>query len=273
LADPPASKAGRNLPSAISVSLVLGAVVIACLFTRKVLFVAFLLAAVLVAIWELGVALRKQEIRLPYVPVGVGAAAILIAAYAQRSDGMVSAFGLTVVAILVWRLVDGQDGYLRDVTAGVFVTTYVSLLAGFATLMVAAHDGPERILLFLIVVAASDVGGYAVGVFFGRHPMAPSISPKKSWEGFVGSVFLCAVAGGITMPVLVHGRWWQGVLIGLATVCAAVLGDLAESMVKRDIGVKDMGHLLPGHGGVMDRLDSLLPSAPVVWLLLVAFLS
>jgi phosphatidate cytidylyltransferase len=270
---PAAHRAGRNLPTAFAVGLGLGAIVLVSLFTRKELFVGVLIATIIVAIWEIGVAMRQHQIRLPYVPVGVGGAAILVAAYAQGTDGMVAAFGLTVVAVLVWRLLDGQDGYLRDVTAGVFVTTYVCLLAGFAMLMLSAHDGARRVLFFIIVVIASDIGGYAVGVLIGRHPMAPTISPKKSWEGFGGSVTLCAISGGVGMPILLHGQWWQGVLIGLAAVCTAVLGDLAESMIKRDLGVKDMGHLLPGHGGMMDRLDSLLPSAPVVWLLLVAFLS
>jgi phosphatidate cytidylyltransferase len=272
--DPPRrSRAGRNLPVAVAVSIALGALVILSLFTVKGIFVGVVIVAMWVAIWELGTSMREHAIRLPYIPVGVGSAAILVAAYAKGTDGMVAAFGLTVVAVLVWRLLDGQDGYLRDVTAGVFVTSYLPLLAGFAMLMLAADDGDRRILFFIIVVIASDIGGYAVGVLFGRHPMAPSISPKKSWEGFGGSVALCLVAGGVGLPVLLDGEWWQGVLVGLAVVCTAVLGDLAESMIKRDLGVKDMGSLLPGHGGLMDRLDSLLPSAPVVWLLLVAFLS
>jgi phosphatidate cytidylyltransferase len=272
--DPPRrSRAGRNLPVAVAVSIALGALVIVSLFTVKGIFVGVVIVAMWVAIWELGTSMREHAIRLPYIPVGVGSAAILVAAYAKGTDGMVAAFGLTVVAVLVWRLLDGQDGYLRDVTAGVFVTSYLPLLAGFAMLMLAENQGARWILLFIIVVIASDIGGYAVGVLFGRHPMAPTISPKKSWEGFGGSVALCAIAGGVGLPVLLDGTWWQGVLLGLAAVSTAVLGDLSESMIKRDLGVKDMGHLLPGHGGLMDRLDSLLPSAPVVWLLLVAFVS
>ena len=267
------SRAGRNLPIAAAVGVGLGALVLITLLTRKELFVGVAVAAMLVAIWEIGSAMQQRAIRLPYVPVGVGTAAMLVAAYAQGTDGLVAAFGLTVVAILMWRLLDGQEGYLRDVTAGVFVTAYLSLLAGFAMLMLAADDGPQRIIFFILVVICSDIGGYAVGVLVGRHPMAPSISPKKSWEGFGGSVAFCVLAGAIGMPLLLHGQWWQGALIGLAMVCTAVLGDLSESMIKRDLGVKDMGRLLPGHGGLMDRLDSLLPSAPVMWLLLVAFLS
>lgn len=270
---PPSSRAGRNLPIAVGVSLVLGVLIIGTLFTVKQLFVGVVAAAMLVGIWEISTAMRQHQIRLPIAPVAVGAVAMLVAAYAEGTDGLVAAFALTVVAVLVWRLLDGQTGYLRDVTSAIFVTAYLPLLAGFAMLMLAEDDGPRRILFFIIVVIASDIGGYAVGVLFGKHPMAPSISPKKSWEGFGGSVVLCAVAGGVGLPVLLDGAWWQGVLIGLAAVCTAVLGDLSESMIKRDLGVKDMGRLLPGHGGLMDRLDSLLPSAPVVWLLLVAFLS
>ena len=269
----PPSRAGRNLPIAVGVSVVLGVVIIVSLFTVKQLFVGVVAAAIVVGIWEISTAMRQHQIRLPIAPVAVGAVAMLVAAYAEGTDGLVAAFALTVVAVLVWRLLDGQVGYLRDVTAAIFVAAYLPLLAGFAMLMLAEDDGPRRILFFIIVVIASDIGGYAVGVLFGKHAMAPTISPKKSWEGFGGSVALCAIAGGVGLPVLLDGTWWQGVLLGLAVVCTAVLGDLSESMIKRDLGVKDMGHLLPGHGGLMDRLDSLLPSAPVVWLLLVAFLS
>ena len=138
-------------------------------------------------------------------------------------------------------------------------------------LLTVPPDGPRRITAFIATVVCSDVGGYAAGVLFGKHPMAPSVSPKKSWEGFCGSLVACAAAGALFFHFLFHVPWWQGVLYGLCIVASATLGDLGESMVKRDIGIKDMGHLLPGHGGVMDRLDSLLPTAPIAWLLLVGF--
>jgi phosphatidate cytidylyltransferase len=159
-----------------------------------------------------------------------------------------------------------------DLAAIVFTAVYVGFPAGFATMLTSPADGPRRVLAFLIVVVASDVGGYAAGVLSGgRHKLAPRVSPGKSWEGFAGSVVACVIAGIVTMAWPLHTAIWQGALLGLACVCTATLGDLGESLVKRDIGIKDMGTLLPGHGGIMDRLDSLLCTAPVAWLLITAF--
>jgi phosphatidate cytidylyltransferase len=145
---------------------------------------------------------------------------------------------------------------------------YVPFLASFAVLMLEPADGPRRVTAFVIVTMCSDIGGYLVGVIFGRHPMAPSISPKKSWEGFVGSVLFCAAGGAAAVHYLLEDAYWKGVVLGLAAVVSATVGDLSESMIKRDLGIKDMGTLLPGHGGIMDRLDSLLLTAPVAWAVL-----
>jgi len=124
--------------------------------------------------------------------------------------------------------------------------------------------------VFILAVVLSDTGGYAAGVLFGRHKLAPRVSPAKSWEGLGGSLVMTIVGTAVSVPLLLDGAWWQGALIGAAVVVTATLGDLGESLLKRDLGVKDMGSLLPEHGGVMDRLDSLLPTAPVVALLLAA---
>jgi phosphatidate cytidylyltransferase len=172
---------------------------------------------------------------------------------------------------MAWRFGRGAAGYVADVSASVFVTIYLGLLASFATLMLAPDDGADRIITFLIMVVCSDTGGYVAGVLFGRHPMAPTISPKKSWEGFAGSVIAAMIGGALTVWLLVGGHWWQGLVTGAAVALVATGGDLAESLMKRDLGVKDMGNLLPGHGGVMDRMDSLLPSAVVTWGLLALF--
>jgi phosphatidate cytidylyltransferase len=149
---------------------------------------------------------------------------------------------------------------------------YVSFLTGFAVLMLVPDDGSRRVTAFVVTTVCADVGGYATGALLGRHPMAPSVSPKKSWEGLGGSLLLCAAAGAGLVAGLLGGAIWQGVVFGLVIALAAVLGDLGASMIKRDLQIKDFGRLLPGHGGVMDRIDSLLPAAPLAYLLLAAFI-
>lgn len=269
--DGPVGRAGRNLPVAIVVGLALGGLVLGTLYTVKPAFLGVVIAAILTGLWELTRALQVRQLRAPFVPLAVGAVAVLVLAYTNGREAMTVATMLTALAVLVWRLAEGAEGMLVDIAAALLALLYVPFLAGFAALMLAPHDGARRVTIFIATVVASDVGGYATGVTLGRHLMAPNISPKKSWEGLVGSTIACAACGAILMHSLLHGEWWQGAVFGLAMVASASVGDLGMSMIKRDIGIKDMGHLLPGHGGLMDRLDSLLPSAPAAWLLLVAF--
>jgi phosphatidate cytidylyltransferase len=138
--------------------------------------------------------------------------------------------------------------------------------------MITSTQGRERVIAFVVLTICSDIGGYAAGVLAGRHPMAPRLSPKKSWEGFGGSLVLQAVAGVSLFVLVFDAPWWQGLLTGLVLTVTATAGDFVESAIKRDLGVKDMSNLLPGHGGLMDRLDSLLPNAFTAWLLLRVFL-
>ena len=159
---------------------------------------------------------------------------------------------------------------VADLGVSALIATYAPFCAGFAVLLTVPPDGAQRVVAFIATVVCSDVGGYTAGVLAGKHPMAPSVSPKKSWEGFAGSAAACALAGALFLPLMFGSPFWHGLLFGLAVVATATLGDLGESMIKRDLGIKDMGSLLPGHGGIMDRLDSLLPTAPVAWLLLSA---
>jgi phosphatidate cytidylyltransferase len=261
-------RAGRDLPIAIGVGIVLAALIIASLYIVKAAFVGLVVVAILVAVWELANALGSKGIRPPLVPLGVGTVAMIVASYLGGEQALVVALALTVLGVIVWRLTEGPDGYVQDMTAGIFAATYVPFLAGFAILMLVPEDGQQRVTAFFLVVVASDVGGYAAGVLFGRHPMARTISPKKTWEGFAGSTVACLAVGALSVTLLLDGEWWQGAVLGAAAVLTATLGDLGESVVKRDLGVKDMGTLLPGHGGIMDRLDSLLLTAPVAWLLL-----
>ncbi|MBT2406046.1 MULTISPECIES: phosphatidate cytidylyltransferase [unclassified Streptomyces] len=270
---PPKKRAGRDLRAAIGVGVGLGAVIFASLFVVKAVFVGVIVVAVVVGLWELTSRLQeKKGIKAPLVPLAVGGAAMVIAGYIRGAEGAWVAMALTALAVLVWRMTEPPEDYLKDVTAGVFAAFYVPFLATFVAMLLTADDGPQRVVTFLVLTVVSDTGAYAVGWRFGKTKLAPRISPGKTREGLFGAVAFAMAAGALCMEFLIDdGAWWQGLLLGLAVAVSATLGDLGESMIKRDLGIKDMGTLLPGHGGIMDRLDSLLPTAPVVWLLLAAF--
>ncbi|MFF1678491.1 phosphatidate cytidylyltransferase [Streptomyces sp. NPDC058256] len=270
---PQKKSAGRDLGAAIGVGVGLGAVIVASLFIVKAVFIGVITVAVVVGLWELTSRLQERKgIKAPLVPLALGGAAMVVSGYVRGAEGAWVAMALTALAILVWRMTEPPEGYLKDVTAGVFAAFYIPFLATFVALMLTADDGSWRVLTFLLLAVVSDTGAYAIGWRFGKHKLAPRISPGKTREGLVGAVTFAMVAGALCMEFLIDdGTWWQGLLLGLAVAASATLGDLGESMIKRDLGIKDMGTLLPGHGGIMDRLDSLLPTAPVVWLLLVLF--
>jgi phosphatidate cytidylyltransferase len=262
-------RAGRNLGSAIAVGLALGAIILVPLLTVRQSFVAVLAAATAVATWELRDALRRGAgIEVPLPVLLVGGQAMVWLSWPFGLPAVALSFAATALGCLVWRMRAGAAHYLRDISAALFTAVYVPLFCSFAAMLTVAPDGLGRVLTFMLCVVASDVGGYAIGVLVGRHPMAPSISPKKSWEGFAGSVIAGMVTGVLTVTLLLDGPWWAGVLTGALLVSSATLGDLVESLVKRDLGIKDMGRLLPGHGGLMDRLDSMLPTAVVAYFVL-----
>ena len=263
------SRAGRNLVAAIGVGVGLGVVILASLLLERHFFIGVIAIAAAVGTWELAGALRRAAGITVALPVLlVGGQAMVWLSWPFGLHGLVAAFGATALVGMIWRMRQGADGYLRDVGATLFAAAYVPLFATFAALLVLPVDGVGRVLTFMICVVASDVGGYAAGVLAGRHPMAPTISPKKSWEGFAGSVVAGTVAGALSVVLLLDGHWWIGAITGSLLVVTATLGDLCESLVKRDLGIKDMGTMLPGHGGLMDRLDSMLPAAFVAWLVL-----
>ncbi len=268
---PGAPRAGRNLPVAIGVGLALLGVVWASLFVVKEGFVVLALVAVSASLWELAHAFGRRGITLPLLPLLVGTAGILVSSYVAGEEALLVSFLLTAGGVVAWRVIDGHGrSALRDSTAAVFAAAWLPFLGGFVMLMLAMPDGARRVLLFVLLAVASDVGGYVSGVMFGRHPLAPSVSPKKTWEGLAGSVLLSCLVGAAGITWLLGGNPLVGVGLALATVGTATLGDLAESLIKRDLELKDMGSLLPGHGGVLDRLDSLLLTAPVVHLVLLA---
>jgi phosphatidate cytidylyltransferase len=263
---------GRNLPAALAVGVVLGGLVILTLLTIKGTFLIYVGIVLAIALWELRHALAEREIHVPLIPTAAGGVAMVTLAYFSTPKWVLAATALTGIAIFAWRLPGGAAGYVRDVTAGMFTLVYLPLLAVFVALMLTVPDGNRRALIFVILTVCSDTGGYLAGILFGKHVLVPSISPKKTWEGLGGSLLLTMCAGIITVVTLLSGHVWQGILLGLAAVSASTLGDLVESMIKRDLQIKDMGHLLPGHGGMMERLDSLLVMAPVIWILLAVFI-
>ncbi|MET8358623.1 phosphatidate cytidylyltransferase [Micromonospora sp. NPDC005171] len=265
-------RAGRNLPAAIGVGLGLGALIVVPLAVYPLAFLPVIAAAVAIGSWEMARAVRRSGAHPPLVPLIAGGVLTVGLAWYAGPDALSLGLLVTVLGTMIWRLGDGPAGFQRDLTAATLIAVYVPFLAGFAALLAAApDDGPLRILATLIGVVLSDTGGYAAGVSFGKHPMAPSISPKKSWEGFAGSVTAAAVGSAVLLWLMFEVAPWWGALFGVAVSCAAVLGDLAESMIKRDLGVKDMSNLLPGHGGLMDRLDSILFAVPTAYLLLAVF--
>ncbi len=269
----PASRAGRNLPAALAVGFGLGLSLIAILLFVPKVFIGVAAAGVGVATWEVAKRLREADVLVPRIPLIVGGQAVFWLGWPWGASGVAGAFAATTLICMVWRLFDhglqtAPRNFLRDTAITIFTLAWIPLLASFATLLLLEPDGNLRVLTFMILVVCSDVGGYVAGVLFGRHPMVPAISPKKSWEGFCGSLVFSVIGGLLTVTLLLEANSMIGVVLGVGLVLVATVGDLIESQVKRELGIKDMGTLLPGHGGIMDRLDSMLPSAFVSWLVL-----
>jgi phosphatidate cytidylyltransferase len=270
------SRAGRNLPAAILVGLATGGLVVATLVWAPRFWVVLCSGAALLASHEVIRRLRENGYLIPVIPLLVGGQVTIWLTPWHHAVGALAGFGGMVVVCLIWRLFmqdnrtqdatgSPPSNYLRDASATIFLAAWVPLFVSFGVLLIYPHDGSARVFCLMIAVVCSDVGGYAVGVLFGKHPMVPKISPKKSWEGFAGSLVCGITATILTVHFLAHRELWVGALLGLLLVLTCTLGDLVESQVKRDLGIKDMGRLLPGHGGLMDRLDGVLPSAVATW--------
>ena len=279
LQDPPRSapRAGRNLPAAIGVGLALVLAVIGTLGWWHWGFTLLVAAALSLGAVELHKALQRVGMESSPVPIVLGTIAIQIGSYfaSQHPERgisaitvLVSMLSLTVLAALMWRLPKGPEGFVKDASASLFTIAYLPLLGTAVPLMLGGDHGRERVITFIACVVMNDTGGYIAGVLFGKHKMAPTISPKKTWEGFIGSIIGGCLAGIVCVMWLLDSPWWVGLLLGVFMVIFGTAGDLVESMIKRDVGIKDMSSFLPGHGGVMDRLDSLLVAAPVAWLIL-----
>ncbi len=279
-ADPAArkSRAGRDLPAAIAVGVALAATVVLTLLYWHWGFVLLVTAMLTLGTIELHDALKRIGMNSAVIPIVAGTIAVICGSYAAATQEgntalpwhsvLLGFLGATTLAALIWRMPGGSAGSVPDAAASLFPIGYIPLLGAVAGLILAADNGGAKMATTLLIVMGTDTGGYAVGARWGRHPMAPQISPKKTWEGMAGSVGL---ATAVAIPLTVwwlDAAWWIGLLLALAIVAAGTCGDLIESLVKRDVGIKDMSSFLPGHGGAMDRLDSILVASPVAWLIM-----
>jgi phosphatidate cytidylyltransferase len=266
------SRAGRNLPAAIGVGVLLGGMAIGALLFWPIGWLPILAVFIPIATHEVIRRLREAGYALPMIPLLLGGQAMIWLAY-YGPTGTLGAYGGTIVVCMVWRLVGQGIGeapvnYLRDISATVLLATWVPLFASFSGLLIFQDHGGVRTFTVIVTVVFADIGGYIAGVLFGKHLMVPAISPKKSWEGLGGSLLFGVTAAVLSVTFLMDRPAWVGVPLGLMLVVTGVLGDLVESQVKRDLGIKDMGTVLPGHGGIMDRIDAMLPSAVAGWIVL-----
>ena len=261
-------KAGRKLFPSIAVGLTLLGLVIASLAFQRVLFLPLAIAAIIRGVWELGQALDRANIEISVPTISFCAVAIMTSAWVKDITGLAVATAISIPFLLISGLPKGHHNFVKNATATVFATIYLPFLAGFLIVLAKPDDGLARVMTFVIVVGCNDTFGYIFGVLLGKHKLAPAISPKKTWEGLIGSLIFSILGGGLMLSLLFEKHWVVGAAIGLAAVFTATCGDLIESAIKRDLDLKDMGAILPGHGGMLDRLDSVLLSAPIIWAIL-----
>jgi len=265
------SRAGRNLPAAVGVALVLIGTLLVGLFAVPVVLALLAGAAAGIGVWEVGRSLRYRGIVIPRTPAVAAGLLMPLAAFAGGGEALMMAAVVGLTLVIVWRALGVRAGMILSIMGSVFALVWVSFMMSIALLLYHTDAGPLKVLTVILLAVGSDTCGYAVGVVWGRHPMAPRISPKKSWEGFAGSLGGSVLIGVLCAVLLLDHAWWEGALLAVVLVLAATLGDFSESMVKRELGIKDMGTLLPGHGGVMDRIDSILFAVPAGYLLFELF--
>jgi phosphatidate cytidylyltransferase len=267
------ARTGRNLLAAIAIGVVLGAMFIASVIFKWP-FIIFGAGLVGFAVFELATALRQAGRDVPRVVSTVVALAVVPIAFFFHIQGLWLGTIGAVLVVTVWRLAElvvrpshrtGAREVFLDLGAGALIQVYVTFMAGFYLVLTGSTGGEWWTLASIVIVVSTDIGAYAAGLNFGKHKLAPNISPGKTWEGFAGSILVAVVTGVLLAILMLHQPWWVGVVMGVLLALVGTAGDLMESLIKRDIGVKDISSWLPGHGGFLDRLDSILPSAAVAY--------
>ena len=258
-------RAGRKLLPSILVSLTLLTLIFGTINLEPKLFLLLILIAIMLGVRELTHAYRAGGIELPDLPIMLIASVILVASWFGGTEGLAVSTGLSIPILMFFLLMISQKDFIKRSTSAVFAVFYLAVLGGFILLVANHPDGGKRILALVILIACNDTFAYFAGVLFGKHKMAPTISPKKSWEGLVGGLIASLIGGALVFQNAFETQWYVGCAVGVMTVITATCGDLIESAIKRDLAIKDMSNLLPGHGGIMDRLDSALFTAPAFW--------
>ena len=259
------AKAGRKLGPSILVSLAILAVVFLTISFVQILFAIFAWIAILLASRELVRAYKAGGIELPENAIAIAITLLLAAAWFGRVSGLAVATAIAIPNVLVYMLLRNPKDFVRRSTAAAFAIFYLAFLGGFILLLAHDKDGLARIFTLVVLVSCNDTFAYIFGVLLGKHPLAPHISPKKTWEGLIGSVIATTIGSALVFQYALNHDWWIGAGIGLVAVVTATCGDFIESAVKRDLSIKDMGTILPGHGGILDRIDSVLFTGPAVW--------
>jgi phosphatidate cytidylyltransferase len=262
------AKAGRKLLPSIVVGLSLVALIWLTLAYIPFTFTVLVVIAISLGIREITRAFAVAGIRISDTALIAATIGLVYATWFDGTEGLVLATAIALPVLLILRLRKGPHEFVKSATATTFTLAYLPFLAGFLILLARPEDGLARVMTFVVLVGCNDTFGYLVGVMTGRHPLVPSISPKKSWEGLVGSIIFTSIGGALSFHYILDLQWWIGALVALMIVFTATSGDLIESAMKRDLSLKDMGSLLPGHGGMLDRLDSVLISAPALYLAL-----
>ena len=258
-------RAGRKLIPSIAVGLLLLAIIFSTMAFVPELFALFVGIAVLIALRELTSAFRARDIETNYLHLSIATALVLVSAWVGGLPGLSVSIVIGLISILFFVLLKGTDGFIKNATASAFALMYPGFVAGFIFLLARSGEGFSYIATLVILVGCNDTFAYISGVLIGKHPLAPKISPKKTWEGFIGGLVFAAIGSALAFYYLLDYHPVMGAVAGFAGVLAATVGDLVESAIKRDLSIKDMGTLLPGHGGMLDRIDSVLITAPILW--------
>ena len=258
-------RAGRKLIPSIAVGLLLLAIIFSTMAFVPELFALFVGIAVLIALRELTSAFRARDIETNYLHLSIATALVLVSAWVGGLPGLSVSIVIGLISILFFVLLKGTDGFIKNATASAFALMYPGFVAGFIFLLARSGEGFSYIATLVILVGCNDTFAYISGVLIGKHPLAPKISPKKTWEGFIGGLIFAAIGSALAFYYLLDYHPVMGAVAGFAGVLAATVGDLVESAIKRDLSIKDMGSLLPGHGGMLDRIDSVLITAPILW--------